>query len=97
RGTPAGGPEPLVDRTVGRMAAVEAEARGRGGLRPLHRRSLPPRHETDPLAPRQGARAVHPGSGEAEESEPDEAAGCRREVGQAEQRFLSAINSVACR
>ena len=39
-------PEPLVDRALGGMAAAQAEARGRGALRPFHRRPLPPRHDS---------------------------------------------------
>ena len=70
----AGRAEPLVHQALGRMAAVEAEAGGRGVLRPLLGRPFPPRHAARALAPRQGAAAVHARSGEAEEGEPDEAA-----------------------
>ena len=51
----AGRAEPLVDRALGRMGAAQAEARGRGLLRPFLRRAFPPRHAADALASRQGA------------------------------------------
>src|SRR5215510_1045133 len=53
------------------MAAVEAEARGRGLLRPFHRGALSAWHPAAALAPRQGAAAMHPRSGEAEEGQSD--------------------------
>ena len=70
----AGRAEPLVDQALGRMAAAQAEAGGRGLLRPFHRRPLPPRHAADALAAGQVAEAMHARSGEAEEGESDEAA-----------------------
>ncbi len=73
----AGRAEPLVDQALGRMAAAQAEARGRGLLRPFHRRPFPPRHAAAALAARQGAEAMHDGSGAAEEGGPDEAAEVR--------------------
>src|SRR5256885_4068013 len=56
------------------MAAIAAKARGRGLLRPLHRRTLPPWHQAHALAPRQGAVPMHDGASEGEEGEFDEAA-----------------------
>src|SRR4029079_9217690 len=66
--------EPLVDRALGRMAAAQTDAGCRGRLRPLQRRPLPPRHVIAALPSRQGAQAMHNGSGKAEASQPDEAA-----------------------
>ena len=77
----AGRPEPLVDRTFGRMGAAQAEARRRGLLRPLLRRPFPPRHAPAALAAGQIAEAVHDGAGEAEEGGFDEAAGVSRADG----------------
>ena len=54
----AGRPEPLEHRAQRRVGAAAARAGGRGALRPLHRRPLPPRHAPAALAPRQGAGAV---------------------------------------
>ena len=73
-GNAPGGPSRWSTKRIGRVAAAQAEAGGRGLLRPFHRRALPPRHAADALAAGQGAAAMHDGSGEAEESEPDEAA-----------------------
>ena len=70
----AGRAEPLVDQALGRMAAAQAQARGRGLLRPFHRRPLPPRHAAAALAAGQGAEAMHARSGRAEEGGSDEAA-----------------------
>ena len=55
----AGRSEPLEHRAHRPMGAVEAEARGRGPLRPGHRPPIPPRHGVATLAARQGAQAMH--------------------------------------
>ena len=52
-------PEPLVDGAQRGLAAARPEARRRGALRPRDRRPLPPRHQARPLAPGQGAPAMH--------------------------------------
>ena len=49
----AGRTEPVEHRTLRTMAAAEAEACGRGELRPGHRQPLPPWHQARSLPPRQ--------------------------------------------
>ena len=71
----AGRSEPLVDRALGRVAAAQTEARGRGLLRPFFRRALPPWHAALALAAGQVAAAMHVRSGQAEEGKPAGAAG----------------------
>ena len=48
-GKAPGRSEPLEHRALGRMAAAQAKARGRGALRPGDRRPFPPRHQARPL------------------------------------------------
>jgi hypothetical protein len=64
-------PEPLGHETFGRMGAVKAHARCRDLLRPFHRRALQTWHAAVALASRRGAKAVHYGSNQAEESKAD--------------------------
>ena len=52
-GKAPGGPEPLEHRALRTMATAEAQARGRGLLRPGHRQPLPPRHQARALPSRQ--------------------------------------------
>src|SRR4029077_15917127 len=49
---------------VGGVEAARAQARGRGRLRSLHGRTLPPRDPLPALAARQGAAPVHLRSGQ---------------------------------
>jgi ATP dependent DNA ligase domain len=63
----AGRSKPMVHRPLSAVAAAEAEARGRGSLRPFCRAPFPPRNETAALAARQIAAPVHHGSAHAEE------------------------------
>ena len=51
--------KPLEHRTLRTMAAAEAEARGRGELRPGHRQPLPPWHQARSLPPRQSPKPMH--------------------------------------
>src|SRR5206468_1162095 len=53
----AGRAEPLVDGAHGGVGAAPADARLRGPLRPLERRSLPPRHDVPQVASGQGSAA----------------------------------------
>ena len=60
--TCTGRAESLGFRALSRMAAAQAETRGRGELRPRQRRSLSPRDENPALAARQGAGTMHAGA-----------------------------------
>jgi ATP-dependent DNA ligase len=62
-GPRAGRAQPLEHRALGGMGAARAQAGRRGELRPLHGRSLPPRHAPAALAAGQAAAPVHPRSG----------------------------------
>ena len=62
-GTRARRSQPLVHRTLRRMAAPQTRTRGRDPIRPFHRRPLPPRHPSAALASRQAAPPVQHESG----------------------------------
>ena len=51
--------QPLEHRPLRRLGASAARAGRRGPLRPCHRAPLPPRHQMDALAARQGAPPMH--------------------------------------
>jgi hypothetical protein len=64
-----GRPEPMVHRAIGTMAAAEAQARGRGSIRPFYGTPLSPRNEVAAMAARKAAAAMHHGPGHAEAGE----------------------------
>ena len=67
-------PEPLGHQAISRIGAAKAKACRGSLLRPFHRRAVQTCHTAIALAPRQGAKAVHHRSDQAEESKTDGAA-----------------------
>ena len=57
--------EPLEYEALRGMATLGSQGRRRGAVRPLHRRTLPPRDPTPAFPPRQGAPEMHLGPGRA--------------------------------
>jgi ATP-dependent DNA ligase len=67
-GDAPGGPSRLVDQALRRMDSAQAEARRRGLLRPIYRKSLPPRHEAAAVASGQSPKTVPPRPARSEEA-----------------------------
>ena len=74
-GNAPGGPEPVVDRPLGAVVPVAAQAGRRGRLRSFQRRAVSPRHLDPALAAGQSAEPVHLRSAEGKSRQSDEAAG----------------------
>ena len=83
-GQAPGGPSRWSTARTGEWEPLATEARGRGGVRPFHWRTLPARHRLSALAPGQGAEAVHDEAGGARGGVVALAIGCGDSLGHAE-------------